>query len=601
MDLSDVELHLVDTVADCEAFLRWASTRTWMAVDTETTGLDVNKDRVRLVQFGDAHVGWSIPYERWSGLVHEFVGRYEGEYVAHNIAYDYPIIENSCGIRLPRERCHDTRILAHILRPDRSTALKRLAAVHIDAKAPALQRTLDQAIGRGGGWTWETIPYDYQPYWSYAALDTVLTARLFELFHPQVMSEAPKAYDLEMATAWATIDMSRHGIAVDRELAVERSVAFERYVTDVERWCVEHYGVKPGQNASVIERLMADGVEFTKTSVKTGAFSLDKEVLSEIDHPLARVVLERRQVQKITSTYLRRFLEYSERDGLLHPRINSLGFNQDDSGGGYGVRTGRMSLDTPNLQQLPRLGTSRAGDSVRNCLVAREEHTLLMVDFSQIEARIIAHLTEDPGFIAAFSEGDFFTNIARVMFKDETIQKSDPRRQPIKNSVYARSYGAGPDKFAKTAGVPIETAYEMYRMFDENYPGWRAFSKQLEVVARQRIESEGSPYVRSLLTGRRFIADEDKLYVLMNYLIQGTAAEVFKTKLVELAAADLDEFMCVPVHDEIVMEVPDAQLGDVTRTALSIMNDATMLRVPIEAVPSVGRRWGEKTEVEVKE
>lgn len=603
--LTDVRLHLVDETADCEEFMRWLSTKTRVGYDVESTGIDPMRDRIRLVQIGDAHDGWAIPFERWSGLVYEVVRRYEGDYVMHNMSFDWMISSVFAGIDIPRHRVHDTRIMAHILRPDLSTALKKLAARHVDPAAPALQRTLDDAIGTKGGWTWATVPYDYQPYWSYGALDPVLTMRLDEIFLPQVMSIAPQAYDIERAATWVTADMSRRGTMIDRQFTQEKYNAFTAYVNQVEQWCIENYGVKPGQNAGIVAKLQAAGFEFTKATA-SGAVSLDKEVLGGINHPLAQAVLSRRQVQKVASTYLLNFLELADENDLLHPRINTLGFNQssEQSGKGrakeMGVKTSRMSMDTPNLQNLSRNpGPETPAAAVRNCIISRPGHTLVMCDFAQVEARVFAHVANDPDLRAAFQEGDFFVNVARAVFGDETIDKKDPRRQPTKNGVYAKYYGAGTEKFADTAGITVEQAAAWNARFDQMYPRVRQFQNEVTRTGIMRRESEGVAYVRSPLTGRQYRCDEGKEYVLVNYLIQGTSAEVLKIKLAQLAAAGMSEYMVLPVHDEVILDVPDDQVAEIAKTVTDIMSDDQMFSVPLLAEPSIGKRWGSKKDFQV--
>lgn len=593
--LGNVKLHLVDSVDSAAELMRWLSTKTRIACDTENTGLDTLKDRVRLVQVGDMEQGWAIPWDRWGGVFEELVRKYTGEYVLHNMTYDWAMLDNDCKIKLPRHKCHDTRVAAHVLHPDKSTALKSLASYYVDPRAAQLDKQLDDILSTRGGWTWETVPVDFGPYWQYAALDTVLTAHLDELLTPRVMSEAPLAYQLECAAMWVTRGMQQRGARIDRQYTETKYADFMRYVDQMEAWCVKHYNVRPSQDLAVIARLQQDGVQFTKETAK-GRWSLDKEVLEALSfHPLAQAVLNRRRVQKIASTYLRNFLTLADDDDLLHPNINTLGFREEKE---FGVITGRMSMDTPNLQNLSRqAGEGSPANAVRNCIVSRPDHTLLMCDFDQIEARLIAHITQDPGFIAAFSEGDFFTNITRMLWNDDTIQKKDERRQPTKNAIYARAYGAGAPKFAKTAGVDEQVAWTIYRRLDELFPGWTVTVRQLESVARARLDQEGVAYVQSPLTRRRHVADGSKIYVLMNYLIQGTAAEVFKMKLVEMAQAGLDEFMVLPVHDEIIQDVPTRDLEDVAHTTADIMNDPNLFSVPLTATPAKGLRWGEKTDL----
>jgi DNA polymerase-1 len=516
----------------------------------------------------------------------------------HNMKYDVAMLKNSCDLDMPKSRIDDTRMMAHVLDPARSTALKRLAAYYVDPLAGAAQTKLDEALGRRGGWSWETVPIDFAPYWQYAALDTVLTFKLDEVVRPMVMRDAPNAYDLERGVTWVAYDMERHGIHVDRSFTYEHMCRFLAYCDEVEKWCLETYGVKPGANADVVRVLQRHGIGFTKATA-AGAVALDKEVLGGINHPLAQAVLARRQVQKVVSTYLENFLEECDADDNMHPSINTLGLKQDEGyRGGRGVRTGRMSTDHPSLQNLSRrTDHPSAGNVVRDCIAAREGHTLFMIDFDQIEARMFAHMCGDPGLIDAFQGGDFFVNVAREIFDDPTITKKDPRRQPTKNGIYAKYYGAGAEKFAATAGITVDAAHAFNFKFDQLYPASRQFMRTVSDVAKQRLESEGEAYVRSPLTNRKYSADERKEYVLVNYLIQGTAAEVLKFKLLELSAAGLGDYMVLPVHDEVIFDVPDDDLSEAIHTARGIMNDDQLFRVPLTASPAVGKRWGQKQDV----
>jgi DNA polymerase-1 len=577
MSLDDVRFHLVRSVDDAFDLMRWLSTQTKIAVDTETTGLRPEVDRVRLVQVGDGRDGWVIPWERWSGVFEDIVRRYEGEYVMHNGKYDEAMLASE-GVHLPRHRCHDTRILCHLLEPNLPTALKKAASRHVDRRAATLQDRLQT-----GTWTWETVPLDYEPYWTYAALDTVLTYQLDDVIRPRVLAICPLAYELENSVQWTCAAMERHGAPIDVEYAREKLRDFEAYVKTAETWCVENYSVKPGANAAVVAVLEREGYTFDKTTA-AGAKALDKEVLGAIAHPLAQTVLQRRQLQKLASTYLRHFLTAADDpDGVVHPSINTLG-----------ARTGRMTIADPPLQTLPRRSDDNpAGTTVRNCVRAREGHVIVSSDFSQIEMRVLAHLAQDPGLIAAFSEGDFFVNLGRQAFNDPAMQKSDPRRQPMKNGMYARAYGAGYKKFALTAGISDEAGQQFYAIIDEAFPGMRRLTDQIGVKAAERLRDEGSAYVQSMLTGRRWTTGDDRDYALINYCIQGTSAELFKMKLLELDAAGVSRYMVAPVHDEIVLEVPIAELEEVTNTVAHCMNDATLLSVPITAEVAFAERWGE--------
>lgn len=592
MSLDDVQITLIDTIEDAWEFTRWLSTRDRVAFDTETTGLDITRDRVRLVQFGDAQRAWVIPFERWSGLVYDVVARYDGRYIMHNMPYDAGMCENH-NLRIPKSKIRDTRLQLHVLESTGSLALKNVAKRLVDPRADAGQRQLDEAIGARGGWTWATVPYDFEPYWLYAGLDTVLTYRVDEQLWPRVQAEAPRSYDLEAAVVWVALKMQRRGVRVDREYTARLAGELTTYADEVERWCQENYGVYPGSNQDVAAILDRE-VGLTKRT-GTGALSVDKEVLGELTHPLAQAVLGRRQAVKLVSTYLSHFLELSLHDGRIHPSINTVGGtgkNPFEPGGSTGVRTGRMSMNNPNLQNVPV--RTKEGKRVRRCFVPDEGNTWVKCDADQIEMRLLAHLAHEQRMIDAFvSEGDFFVNLARDLFAEPDFQKSDPRRQMVKNGGYAKIYGAGIAKFAKTAGAEYAEAAAFMQRFDALFPDTPRWIREVERIGQRRLDDEGVAYVRSPLTGRRHVADPGRLYTLVNYLIQGTAGEILKLKMVEADHAGLGDFMTIPVHDEIDFDVPLDRLDDFKITLSDVMNDDKLLRVPLTWSTEMGPNWGE--------
>lgn len=591
MPLGNVQLHLVDSFDEAWEFSRWLEGRDWLAADTETTGLIIGQDRVRLIQVGGLDAGWAIPLERWGGLFEDLVVRRfcaspQHKIYMHNAKFDAGMLSHH-HIHIPRNIIHDTRVMSHILEPNMSTALKNQAARHIDQAAAVGQTQLDSAM-KTSGWTWETVPVTFDPYWQYAALDTVLTAHLAMRHEPLVLADAPDAYDTELAYTWVTERMERYGAFVDVDYARQKFNAFTHYVDEADEWVRTNFKVKSGSNAAIIKILQDAGFEFDKKTA-SGALSLDKNVLGHIDHPLAQTILQRRQLQKLASTYLYHFINEIDEHGRIHPSINTLG-----------TRTSRCSMERPNLQNLPRRSEeNKASITVRNCFRSRYHEsggTMLMCDFDQIEMRGMAVLSRDSGLIAAFhSPDDFFINLARMIFNDPNLsEKKDPRRQITKNAGYATIYGAGVAKSAATAGVSEDQMRAVRKRWDELYPGTKRLAQEIERVAWERQRSEGVPYVRCPLTGRRQVGDHNKIYALVNYLIQGWAAALFKKKQIALDAAGLGEYMVIPVHDEIVLDCPVDVVRDAVDTLHKVMNDYDTFAVPISASVSYGERWGEK-------
>lgn len=605
--LSGVKLHLVNTVDQAQELLRWLGTVKTGVIgfDSETTGLSPERDRVRLVQVGDRDTGWAVPWERWGGVIEELLTRWDGDYVMHNAPYDRAMMRVE-GVDIPIARIRDTRLMSHVRESHQSIALKQQTRRHIDGKAAMAQSRLDEYM-TASGFGWHDVPINPDPthpqamYWIYGAMDPVLTDRLREHHEPWVREHSPRAYEVEMGAAWVVERMERRGARVDRDYTEKQRLQFSDYIEQLGAWCKSEYGVAAGSSQAVAERLQRDGVVLTDRT-RQGALKLDKFVLGAIDHPLAAAVLKRRQAQKLDSTYLRRFLEYSARDGLLHPSINSVGGSSKsnaEAGGDRGVLTARMSMNSPNLQQLPRRGTSPLAEVVRNCIVARESHTLLMSDVDQIEMRILAHLSRDPGMHAAFhGDTDFFVGVARQLFSDDAIVKADPRRQVTKTAMYALVYGSGLETFCRSAGLSLREGQAFMADFKRQFPLAAGLSELVQQTAFNRGRSGDEAFVQSPWTGRRHRLQDDKGYALLNHLIQGSAAEIFKLKLLELDAAGLGEFMILPVHDEVMLDVPNDQVEDVAHVLRSVMNDTTTLSVPFSSGIASGPTWGAKTDWE---
>lgn len=589
MSLNDVKLHYVESVHDVTEFMTWLSKRrTILAVDTETTGLKPWRDHVRLVQFGDHDDGWTFRWDRWGGVVQEVFATYTGDYVFHNGKFDLAMLKQWCDITVAPSRCHDTAIMARLLDPNGARGLKPVATMLVDRNAGVGQAMLDKAM-HDGGWDWATIPYDVPAYTMYAAMDCVLTVRLFEILYPQILATCPDAYDLEREFASIAQKIEARGSQVDKVYTQEAFESLTQYMSIAEQWCMDIYNVKPGSNQAVIAILQNEGVSFIK-STKSGALSLDADVLEGIEHPLAKIVLQRRQTQKVANTYLRNFLEMSDDQYIIRPGMDA-----------QGTVTGRMSMEL--FQTLPRQSEDNPlANIVRNCIVPREDNILMLCDWDQIEMRILAHLSNDPGLANAFTQGDFFLNITREIFADDSIIRKDPRRQTTKNAMYAKVYGAGIAKFSATAGIDEATGAAFMNQLNERFPGMDVLKHQVENAANERLRTEGRPYVLSPLTRQPYYPKkEDKIYALVNYLIQGSAASILKKKVVELDNAGVGDYITLLVHDEVIADVPRDVAVDIGNTITSIMNDDKMLNVPVTASLSLGTRWGTKGDTQLSD
>jgi DNA polymerase-1 len=601
-DLSGVQLHLVNNVQEAEKFLHWLGERrphNAIAIDTET-GEHLGRPRadalspwhgdLRLVQVGDGMTGWSIPWDEWSGVFYEAMDRFDGPIVCHNIAFEARWFAIKSRWQMPWERAHDTMIMAHIVDPLGSGALKSLASTHIDPMAAHLQSKLDESLATNG-WTWGTVPTSFEPYWSYGALDTVITMRLWEMYWEKCGPEGPyhKAYELEMATRKIVTRMEINGARVDVEYSKKKYEELLDYTEKVKLWAYNKYGASITSNVQlvkILENLGADITEFTPSGQKSaGADQLKQLVIAgnEEVKNLAETVLQQRKADKLANTYFLNFMN-KHVDGFVHPSVKTLG-----------ARTSRMSITDPALQTLPK------GDAtVRRAFIPKDEdHVLITSDLDQVEFRMFASLSADENLIKLFhvadqTGSDPFTEIGRQVYQDPTMQKSDKRRNLIKGVVYGRLYGAGVAKQALTAGVPEHQMREVSDSFDQNYPGMMSFQKQIDNIGQQRFRNEGQGYVYTW-TGRRIPCDDDRTYTLVNYLIQGGAAEIFKSNLVKLDAADLTDYLIVPVHDEIVLQAPRKEAEEIKKIVRECMTTTEGWAVPLTAdVDGPLENWGQK-------
>lgn len=591
--LSGVNLHFVQTMADAEEFMRWLGERhenNAIAFDTETSGLNpyAHDARVRLIQFGDTMTGWALPYADWRGVAVEALRKFDGQLIAHNIAFDMRWIEEHSNYTFSAANTHDTMIAAHIINPLGSGALKPLANQYVDPRASAGEHRLKDGM-KENHWDWDTVPVDYPPYYLYGALDTVITARLYEKFLPYVGvgGHYREVYDLEMATRHIVSRMEARGARVDVAYAAQQKEKLERFVEETKDWAQDLIGVSLTSTAQLGKWFRDQGMpinSFTPTGLpKMDKYQLQLYALSDV--PLVRMIasgaLEMRKAGKIAASYFSNFLEY-EVDGIIHPSIKTLG-----------ARTGRMSVGNPALQQLPK------GDSlVRRAFLAREGNSLLSADFNQIEMRIMACFAKDATLQQAFHDadatgGDFFVTVGKQVYQDPDFKKSDPRRNLIKGVMYGSAYGAGVAKMAETAGVPFDQMKEASDSLSMAYPGMKRFMQEIEATGQRREREEGQGYVMTPL-GRRLPCDEGRTYTLTNYIIQSTAADIFKKALVNLDCAGYGEFMLLPVHDEILLDMPTEDIEQAKQEVPALMQDDSFAVTMSTDAEGPYQTWGDK-------
>ncbi len=553
----------METVDESDAFRRWlGERRPILGLDIETSGLSLAKDVIRLVQFGDGRDGWALPYEDWRGLIRHALSQYDGKMVLQHAKFDAGFLIRD-GLPFPWEQVHDTMFMSVLVDSMGPKSLKPAAALYVDPVARAGESDLKKAMA-ANRWGYGDIPIDLPAYWGYAAADTVLTALLAENLWQRVQPYR-EAYDLELACERILCNMELRGIALDVPYVEDTA---RRLRAEVEG-NLAMLPFNPNSNAEVVAALQADGVAFTKRT-PSGDYAVDEDVLSSIDHPFAELILTVRAESKLLESYFENFLAY-HKDGVLHPHINQLA-----------ARTGRMSVTEPALQTLPRQSI------VRDAFIPRSGNLLVLADYDSQELRLLATLSGDEAMVAAFAEGrDLHMETARLAYGENAGQAE---RRLGKGSMYAKVYGVGADTLSQSAKVPIVDAARILTAISTAYPGIDTFMEAVTAAVRKRANGSEYGYV-TLGDKRRLRVPAAKAYQGANYRIQGEGSVVMKRSLVDLDAAGLGPYIVLPVHDEVVFDIPEADVEDALPPIREAM-ERNEYRVPLTIGTKVVDRWG---------
>lgn len=571
-DLSGVKLTLVEDGRDVENLLSWlGERRDWLGFDTETTGVNLGRDHVRLAQFGDRDHGWAIPLENygWGGAVTEVFKRYDRPIVMHNSIFDWSYMQRD-GIHVPQAQVHDTMVMAQLVTSALPIGLKPTAARLVDRKAVTGQAVLKDAMKKQG-WTWETVPLDYPGYWQYGALDPVLTCRIAEKLWPKVEERYLRSYEIEMAAIRALRDAQITGLRVDVPYAERMSVELgvEMQALAAQMPDNDKGKLNPNSDKQLVEFLQQSGATLTKRTESGKSFSVEDDVLKywQPRIPILEQVRRYRYCMKLKSSYFDNMLAL-QTDETVHPSIRVLGAQ----------KTGRMSITSPALQTLPK---SKIG---RSAFIARPGCTLMSCDFKGIEMRLLAHMAQDKQMMENYAND--------IDQHDWLAENAGVSRTVAKTAGFAKIYGAGESKFAISSGLPLTDAQNFLARYDELFPGVASFLERManEVHASTDDKRWGKVYTEF---GRKLMVPKDKAYMGVNYRDQGTAGEVLKLKIAELDNAGLGEFIRLPIHDEILFEIPDEQVQEVGQTIHEVMPERQLFSVNLEIDMETCRCWGD--------
>ena len=599
MDL-DVDYTIVQTQADLDSMIAAIEETGIFSFDTETTNLDaVRADLVGLSFATAPGRAWYVPVGHRNGVqlpvetvlatVRPLFESADIAKSAHNANYDLTVLAGH-GVQ-PRNLDFDTMIAAHLTGRN-ALGLKNLA---LDVLGQEMT-PIGDLIGKGRQQvTFDQV--DIEPAGNYAAADADMTVRLRDAFEPALAREGlePLLADLEMPLVPVLVTMQRHGIMMDAGVLHEMSQDLTQQMYQVEESLYQSIGhtVQINSPQQLSDLLFKElGLPKTKRT-KTGHYSTDANSLEALKdlHPVVNQILEYRQVSKLKSTYVDALPDMiNPYTGRVHTSYNQTG-----------SATGRISSNDPNLQNIPI--RTELGRQVRRAFVAENapDWQLLSADYSQIELRVLAHMSQDEGLLEAFRRGeDIHSSTASLMFEVPLNDVDSEMRRIAKVLNFGVIYGLSPHGISQQTGFSREQGVHFIDTYFSKYPGISGFLEDVKAKAREK------QYVETLMGRRRYLADINSTNfnvrggaerMAINMPIQGTAADIMKIAMIRVQdRLDREEMrtkMLLQVHDELVFEVPNDELEVLKDLVFDEMPAAMDLDVTLKVDAKWGYNWGD--------
>jgi DNA polymerase I len=595
-----------ETVRDWQAFERWLAVlrhAPLVALDTETTSLDPMRARLVGISFAVepgraayiplAHDGpdatEQLPMAEVLDRLKPWLEDPAHEKLGQNIKYDLHVLANH-GITV-RGYTHDTLLESYVWEAHKPHSLESLGERHLGRKG----LSYEDMCGKGAS----QIPFsqvDITRATEYSGEDSEMTLQVHQALYPQLQGELGLNYvyqHIEMPSAAVLARIERHGVLVDTRVLARQSRQLGERILELEREAHDLAGqpFNLGSPKQVGEVLFVKLGLPAKKKTASGAPSTDEEVLQELaaDYPLPAKLLEHRSLSKLKGTYTDKLPQ------MVNPATGRVHTNYAQAV----AVTGRLSSNDPNLQNIP-IRTAE-GRRVREAFVAPPGHRLVSADYSQIELRIMAHMSGDPGMTRAFAEGlDIHRATAAEIFGLTPTEVGGEQRRYAKTINFGLIYGMGAFGLAQALGIEQKAARDYIDRYFQRFAGVKQYMEETKALAAERGYVEtyfgrriSLPEIRGGNGPRRSAAERQAI----NAPMQGTAADLIKLAMIAVQKAideeGLASRMIMQVHDELVFEVPEAELDWARKTLPALMAGVAQLKVPLLAEVGVGANWDE--------
>ena len=590
------EYQLIETEEDARKLFDLFVTKQILSLDTETTSVNpIDAELVGLSFAAEEGKAFyvAIPAEREKAerIVNIFKPLYESPdilKIGQNIKYDMEVLMNY-GVRLSAPM-FDTMIAHYVLQPEQKHNMDILAETLLNYQTVHI----DELIGPKGKGQKSMRDLSPASVCDYAAEDADVTLRLYNVLKPRLKEAGVEQlfYDIEMPLVPVLADMETTGVRLDTEALAETSKVLTERMKQIERNIYELAGhefniASPKQVGEVLFGEMKIVEKPKKT--KTGQYVTSEEVLQQLRSkaPIVADILEHRGLKKLLGTYVDALPK------LINPRTGHIhtSFNQAVTA------TGRLSSSDPNLQNIPVRGED--GKEIRKCFIPEPGELFFSADYSQIELRVMAHLSGDKNMIEAFREGyDIHAATAARIYKEKIEDVSRDQRTKAKRANFGIIYGITVFGLAERLEISRDEAKQFIDGYFETFPDVHAYMEKAKELAREH------GYAETFFHRRRYLPDITSHNATVrnfaernaiNAPIQGSAADIIKIAMVKIyerfRKEGIRSRMILQVHDELNFSVIPEEKEKVERIVLEEMQNAYPLQVPLVADSGWGKNW----------
>ena len=588
--------QLIDTEEKRRKIIQKLLTSKILSLDTETTGTEPMDAELVGMSFSIAeNEAFYVPVpsdqDKALKIVNEFRPVFENENslkVGQNIKYDMIVLQNyGATVKGP---LFDTMIAHYVLQPELRHGMDYLAEIYLHYQTIHI----DELIGPKGKNQKNMRDLDPKDVYLYACEDADVTLKLKNVLEKELKENDAERlfYDIEMPLVPVLVNIERNGVLLDTEALKQSSAHFTAQMEQIEKEIYELAGetfniASPKQVGEVLFDKLKIVEKAKKT--KTGQYVTSEEVLESLrhKHPVVEKILEHRGLKKLLGTYIDALPQ------LINPRTGRVhtSFNQTVTA------TGRLSSSNPNLQNIPIRDEN--GKEIRKAFIPDEGCLFFSADYSQIELRIMAHLSEDKNMIDAFlSNHDIHAATAAKVYKIDLKDVGSDMRRKAKTANFGIIYGISVFGLAERMNVDRKEAKELIDGYFETYPGVKAYMDKSIQVAQEK------GYVETIFHRKRFLPDINSRNAVVrgyaernaiNAPIQGSAADIIKVAMARIyqrfQTEGIQAKMILQVHDELNFSVPVNEKERVEEIVIEEMEKAYRMHVPLKADCGWGKNW----------